>query len=310
MKTGEVEVILSDLAVLNECKALPFEVRKSMTVDENIRMQYRYLDLRNPSMRKNMEIRHAILQATRNYLSNQSFLEIETPYLGKSTPEGARDFLVPSRKNPGKFYALTQSPQLYKEMLMVGGVDRYFQICRCFRDEDFRVDRQPEFTQIDLEMAFADEAMLHEMLEGLMKEIAKKALGQDIETPFPVLSYEDAMNLYGTDKPDLRFEYPIATVTEHFHNPEYKAFYTACSEGKTITALRLPQEYMAFSRKQSDAFVEELKTETTTLFYVKHKESGIGLNFLTAEDAQKLQKQFNRNRVMQYYLLWEQNQKP
>lgn len=284
MKTGEIEIPVSLITVLNPCTKLPFQVQKSQEVDENLRMKYRYLDLRNPKMHNNFVVRHKLLQTTRNYFSDLGFLEIETPYLGKSTPEGARDFLVPSRINQGKYYALTQSPQLYKEMLMAGGIDKYFQICRCFRDEDFRLDRQPEFTQIDIEMAFADEDDLHKVIEGLMKKVVKNCIDIEIETPFSVISYEESMVTYGTDKPDLRFDLPIKTVSQMFLNEDYKAFYIAATERKTIAAINISKDIATYSRKQSDQLLEQCKIEGVIFYFVKNKEDGIGLNFLTPED--------------------------
>jgi aspartyl-tRNA synthetase len=293
MKTGHIEVQVDSLHLLNVCKHAPFEVRKSMEVDENLRMKYRYFDLRNPKMYSNIRTRHTLLQTTREYLSHHHFTEVETPYLGKSTPEGARDFLVPSRMNPGKFYALTQSPQLYKEMLMVGGLDRYFQICRCFRDEDFRLDRQPEFTQIDLEMAFSDEEHLHPILEGLMQQIVKNCLHQDIMLPFLKMSYKEALDMYGTDKPDLRYDVPIIHFQDEFKNPEYKMFYAATEEGKTIAALHMNKTFINLSRKESDAFLQELENPKVTFFYVKHKSDGVGLNFLTETDKMRIAAKMN-----------------
>jgi aspartyl-tRNA synthetase len=288
MKTGTVEIHVHSIAILNRCKLAPFEVRKSMEVDENLRMKHRYIDLRHPKMNSNMRLRHVLLQTTRNYFSDHQFIEVETPYLGKSTPEGARDFLVPSRMNPGKFYALTQSPQLYKEMLMVGGIDRYFQICRCFRDEDFRLDRQPEFTQIDMEMAFSNEEHLIPILEGLMKQIVKNCLQRDIHTPFVKMTYAQALQTYGTDKPDLRYGVPIAIFHEEFNNPDYKNFYTAYKEEKTIAAIPIESKYMELSRKESDQFLKEIENPQVAFYYVKHKPDGVGLNFLTGEDKQKI----------------------
>ncbi|MDD4028123.1 MAG: aspartate--tRNA ligase [Caldisericia bacterium] len=288
MKTGMLEVHVDAATILNCCQHSPFEVRKSMEVDENLRMKYRYFDLRHPKMYSNMQLRHTLLQTSRNYFSDHHFMEVETPYLGKSTPEGARDFLVPSRMNPGKFYALTQSPQLYKEMLMVGGIDRYFQICRCFRDEDFRLDRQPEFTQIDLEMAFSDEEQLYTILEGLMKQIVKNCLHRDIQTPFSKMTYTEAYQKYGTDKPDLRFDVPIVIFQNEFKNPDYKTFYTAYEEEKSIAAIRIEKKYMDLSRKESDAFLKEIENPQVSFYYVKHKLDGIGLNFLTESDKERI----------------------
>lgn len=293
MKTGKVEILLKSFSVLSTCQPLPFEIQKSYSVDENLRMKYRYLDLRNPVMQHNMMLRSRIMQVTRNFFAGADFVEVETPYMGKSTPEGARDFLVPSRIHAGSFYALTQSPQLFKQLLMVGGVDKYFQICRCFRDEDFRLDRQPEFSQIDFEMAFVSEDEIRTLIEQLMKNIYKEVAGVDLTTPFPRISYRDSMNLYGSDKPDIRFGLTMQNITELFNNPEYKNFHEGIESGKVIYGLKAEGKDFQMSRKESDEFIQTLGLKEETLYLIRHKEDGISANFLSEEDKQKLIQAFD-----------------
>ena len=238
LPTGEIEVDVDKLIIHNisETPPFPLDDERADKVNEDLRLRYRFLDLRRPSMYHNMAIRSKAAKATRDYLDEQAFLEIETPYLFKSTPEGAREFLVPSRVNPGKFYALAQSPQQYKQMLMVAGMERYYQIARCFRDEDLRADRQPEFTQIDLEMSFIDREDMYELIEGLLKRIWKDCLNVDLETPFPRLSYADAMNQYGVDKPDTRFELKLEDVSELFQHSQFKVFESTVKAGGVVKA--------------------------------------------------------------------------
>ena len=212
MATGEIEIEARELKVFNASKVPPFQVAEPVQASEDLRMKYRYIDLRRPSKQRMLRLRHEAAQRTRNYLSAHGFLEIETPFLGKSTPEGARDYLVPSRIYKGRFYALPQSPQLFKQTLMISGADRYFQLARCFRDEDLRADRQPEFTQIDIEMSFADREDIYALTDGMMAAIFE-VIGQKVETPFPHLTYDESMNRYGTDKPDLRIKARIADLT-------------------------------------------------------------------------------------------------
>ena len=214
LNTGEIEVIAKELKILNVSKTPPFLIEDEEEVAENTRLKYRYLDLRRPGLQRNLILRHQVAKEVRNYFDRLGFLEIETPMLTKSTPEGARDFLVPSRLTPGHFYALPQSPQLFKQILMVSGFDRYFQIVRCFRDEDLRSDRQPEFTQIDVEMSFVTVQDIQRTMEGLMAHIFKEVLGVTLELPFPILTYDEAMNRYGVDKPDIRFGMELRDVTE------------------------------------------------------------------------------------------------
>jgi aspartyl-tRNA synthetase len=260
IKTGEVEVIAKEIKILNTSKPLPFSIEDEIKVDELLRLEYRFLDLRRPIMKENLLLRHEIVSATRNYLNSNGFIEIETPYLTRSTPEGARDFLVPSRLNPGEFYALPQSPQLLKQTLMISGFDRYYQIVRCFRDEDLRADRQPEFTQIDLEMSFVDESDVMETVEGMIKAIFKQAKGIDIQTPFIKMKYDEAMLKYGNDKPDLRFGLELQDITETFKNAEFKVFRDAIKRGGIVKALNLKGKASELSRKEIDDLGEFAKS--------------------------------------------------
>jgi aspartyl-tRNA synthetase len=238
LPTGEIEVAAERLVIHNTSDTPPFPLDDERTdkVNEDLRLRYRYLDLRRPSMYRNLAIRSKAAKATRDYLDEQAFLEIETPYLFKSTPEGAREFLVPSRLNPGKFYALAQSPQQYKQMLMVAGVERYYQLARCFRDEDLRADRQPEFTQIDLEMSFIDREDMYALIEGLLARIWQDTIGVEIRTPFPRMSYRDAMDQYGVDKPDTRFELKIEDFSETFRTSQFKVFQSTVGGGGVVKA--------------------------------------------------------------------------
>ena len=249
MPTGEIEILASKLEILNTSETPPFPLEDDEESDDT-RLAYRYLDLRRPHLQKALFIRHKMSIAARNFLDSQGFLEIETPILAKSTPEGARDYLVPSRVHPGNFYALPQSPQLLKQLLMVAGTDKYFQICRCFRDEDLRADRQPEFTQIDLEMSFADQEDIFEITEGFVAA-AMKAAGIDIQTPFPKMSYADAMNKYGSDKPDLRFDLHFVDISEFVAGTEFNAFNATLESGGVIKAIRASNA-VSLTRKQTD----------------------------------------------------------
>ncbi|MBN2564769.1 MAG: aspartate--tRNA ligase [Candidatus Eisenbacteria bacterium] len=238
LPTGEIEVVARELIVLNASLTPPFVLEEPIKASDELRLEFRYLDLRRPHMQRLMEARHVAAQATRRYLSGRGFLEIETPLLAKKTPEGARDFIVPSRVHHGKVYALPQSPQLYKQILMVSGCDRYFQIARCLRDEDLRADRQPEHTQIDFEMSFVTEDDVFDVAEGLMRAIWMAVRNQEIETPFPRLTYHDAMMRYGSDKPDVRFGAEIVDLTDTLGQSEFKVFRTAADEGGVIRCIR------------------------------------------------------------------------
>ena len=251
ISTGYIEVMVSELKILNTSIQPPFLIEDSIDVGEPIRLSYRYLDLRRPRLLKNIIKRHLATQAVRQYFSSHGFIEVETPFLAKSTPEGARDFLVPSRLNPGKFYALPQSPQLFKQLLMVAGIDRYFQIVRCFRDEDLRADRQPEFTQIDLEMSFVREEDIIAVSEGLMKELCKEVFDIEVSIPFPSFSYEEAMALYGSDRPDIRFDLRLKDLTEIFSDSDFKVFSETVKEGGLIKAINV-KGGVSLSRKEID----------------------------------------------------------
>ncbi|MCK5594585.1 aspartate--tRNA ligase [bacterium] len=237
--TGEIEIFAEEIKVFSKSKALPFEIADNIDTAEDIRLKYRYLDLRRPSMLKNLIIRHEVYKATRDYLSKEKFIEIETPILTKSTPEGARDYLVPSRVHPGNFFALPQSPQVFKQILMVSGVDKYFQIAKCFRDEDLRADRQPEFTQIDIEMSFVDEEDIYKLTEGLVSRIFSKVLDIKTKTPFKRFTYKDAMDIYGTDKPDIRFGLEFINLGDVFKNTSFNVFKKVLESGGQIKAINI-----------------------------------------------------------------------
>lgn len=236
MATGSIEVSASKLTIINKSSVLPFQLDKELS-NEDLRMKYRYLDLRRERMTRNLRLRHRITQSTRNFLDSDGYCEIETPILSKSTPEGARDFLVPSRMHPGSFYALPQAPQQYKQLLMCGGIEKYFQIARCFRDEDLRADRQPEFTQIDIEASFVTPDDMHTLVEGLLAKVFKDTLGADIPEKFDRLSYEDAMNTYGSDKPDRRFGYHLTELSEELKDCEFRVFSGAIAAGGVVKAI-------------------------------------------------------------------------
>ena len=237
--TGETEVEAAELTILNRSETPPFEISDRLDVAEETRLRYRYLDLRRPEMQKNLMIRHKVYQITRKFFDSQGFIEIETPFLMKSTPEGARDYLIPSRNHKGKFYALPQSPQIYKQLLMIAGMDKYFQIVKCFRDEDLRADRQPEFTQIDVEMSFVDQEDIFNVIEQFMKTVFGELFHKNIPTPFPRVSYDEAIAHYGTDRPDLRFGMEIKDVTHLVSNCEFKIFSQTAQQGGCICGLNL-----------------------------------------------------------------------
>lgn len=259
LPTGLLEVYVNRLNILNESSPLPFPMEEAAEASESLRLKHRYLDLRRPELQQNLVIRHRVTKCVRDYLDRQGFLEIETPMLTKSTPEGARDYLVPSRLNPGHFYALPQSPQLFKQILMVSGLDRYFQIVKCFRDEDLRADRQPEFTQIDLEMSFVDREDVISITEGMIKEVFKRVTGIDIETPFERLSYKEAMERYGNDKPDLRFGLELKEMGDLALKGNFKVFLDALNSGGRVKAIN-GKGLAGLSRKEIDMLTEEVKT--------------------------------------------------
>jgi len=259
ISTGYIEVIGEEVKILSASKTPPFAIEDDVKVDESIRLKYRYLDLRRPKMQHNMIFRSKVKKAIRDFLDEKGFLEIETPILTKSTPEGARDFLVPSRLNPGQFYALPQSPQLFKQILMVSGMERYYQIARCFRDEDLRADRQPEFTQLDIEMSFVDAEDVISINEQLIKYVVERVTGEQIEIPFPRMTYKDAMEKYGSDKPDTRFGLEMVDVSDLVENADFKVFSKAVKGGGCVKGINIKKGNESFSRRQIDELVEKSK---------------------------------------------------
>ena len=276
LKTGAIEVYIDELEILNPSSTPPFSCWENQEVGEALRLKHRYLDLRSLELQRNLELRYKITRAVRDVLHHKGFIEIETPILTKSTPEGARDYLVPSRLNPKKFYALPQSPQLFKQTLMVSGMDRYFQIVKCFRDEDLRQDRQPEFTQIDMEMSFVDEGQLFSLAEEMISTIYKETLGIEVETPFPVLKYKDSMNRFGTDKPDLRFGLEIVDVGEVVRETGFKVFAQALDAGGQVKAINVKGSAESLSRKALDDLTEVAKTYGAKgMAWIKIQEDGL-----------------------------------
>jgi aspartyl-tRNA synthetase len=273
LPTGEVEVVVRQLALLNEARTPPFSVADETPVSEDVRLKYRYLDLRRPRMQGNIVLRHRVTAAIRRFFDANGFLEIETPILTKSTPEGARDYLVPSRVHPGEFFALPQSPQLFKQILMVSGMDRYVQICRCFRDEDLRADRQPEFTQVDVEMSFARPETIFDLIEPLMGDVFG-VIGRSIETPFPRMSYAEAMARYGSDKPDLRCGMPIQDLRECFRESSFRVFREIVASGGTVRGFVVPHAG-GYSRSEVDGIVDQAKAlGGTGLVWARRLEDG------------------------------------
>jgi len=255
MQTGKIEVVVSEMRVLNKAKTPPFYVEDGIDVDETVRLKHRYIDLRRPEMQRNLIMRHKIVHEMRQFLDAHDFLEVETPILTKSTPEGARDYLVPSRVNPGKFYALPQSPQLFKQLLMVSGLERYFQIARCFRDEDLRADRQPEFTQLDIELSFEDQDFILDLMEHMMQRIFKNVLNVDIQIPFKRITWDDAMNLYGSDKPDLRFDMHFYDISDLLRDTGFKVFRNVLDNGGIVKAITVKGD-AAIPRRELDGLVD------------------------------------------------------
>lgn len=257
--TGEIEVIASELRILSKAETPPMQIEEDSDVNETTRLKYRYLDLRRPDMQKNLILRHRVAKIARDYYDENGFLEIETPMLTKSTPEGARDYLVPSRVHPGKFFALPQSPQLFKQLLMVSGFDRYFQIVKCFRDEDLRADRQPEFTQIDIEMSFVNVDDVLTVNEGFVKKVFKEAMDVELQTPFLRMSYQEAMDRYGSDKPDIRFGLELVNISDLVENCGFKVFSDAVKNSGSVRAINAKGCGAKFSRREIDALVEFVK---------------------------------------------------
>lgn len=290
METGDIEVELSSIEVLNSSADLPFEITDDTTALEDTRLKYRYLDIRRNPIKNNLITRHKIMMAVRKFLDKEDFVEVETPVLCKSTPEGARDYLVPSRVSKGKFYALPQSPQLFKQLLMVGGMERYFQIAKCFRDEDLRSDRQPEFTQVDLEMSFVSEEDVMGLTEKLIAAIFKEVKGIDIALPLRRMKYDDAIRYYGSDKPDLRFDMKIHDVHDIFRTTEFGVFQNALGEDSSIVCIKVDGKSEEFSRKKIDALTKYIKTyKVKGLPYVKYEngEFTSGISKFLSDDEKK-----------------------
>jgi aspartyl-tRNA synthetase len=274
LPTGEIEVRVTDIEILNTAKTPPFPIEDGIDVDEAVRLKYRYLDLRRPEMQRTLELRAKAMRVFREYLDAHGFIEVETPILTRSTPEGARDYLVPSRVHPGEFFALPQSPQLFKQLLMIAGLERYYQIARCFRDEDLRADRQPEFTQVDIETSFLSRDQLLELMEGLIARLFKETIGVDVPTPFRRISYDEAIHKYGSDKPDLRFGLEIVDVTDIVRNSDVKVFASVAASGGVVKALNA-KGCAGWSRKELD----DLQP-----FAVRY--GGKGLAWITVKDGE------------------------
>ena len=291
LETGEIEVVVDKVEIINSAKTTPLIIADETDALEDTRLKYRYLDLRRPIMQKKLLMRHAITKSLRGYLDDHGFVEIETPVLGKSTPEGARDYLVPSRVHPGCFYALPQSPQLFKQLLMISGFERYYQFARCFRDEDLRADRQTDFTQLDMEMSFLSDAEIQTMMEEMLAKLMKDVKGLDIPTPFLRLSYEEAMNRYGSDKPDNRFGMELQEITDIFTDCGFQVFKDCIAKGGSIKAVVVPDK-ADMTRKEIDKITELAKKNgakgLVTLKYMHEEISGSIVKFLTEKELNAL----------------------
>ncbi|MCP8616972.1 aspartate--tRNA ligase [Salirhabdus salicampi] len=297
MATGTIEVEAQDIVIINKSETPPFMIQDNTDISEEVRLKYRYLDLRRESMQKTFKLRHDTTQAIRQFLNEEDFLELETPMLTKSTPEGARDYLVPSRVHPGEFYALPQSPQLFKQLLMVSGFEKYYQIARCFRDEDLRADRQPEFTQIDIETSFMSKEDIIEMVERMMKRVMKEVKGLDVETPFPRMEYEEAMERYGSDKPDTRFDMELTTLSNLVRNSDFKVFSGAVQSGGKVSGINVKGKADAFSRKDIDQLTDFVKVYGAKgLAWLKADETSLTgpiAKFLTEEEVNGIKEAMN-----------------
>lgn len=293
LPTGRLEIKVHDLEILNTAKTPPFEIDERINVEESLRLKYRYLDLRRPGLQKNLKMRHKVTMSIRNFLSDQGFYEIETPMLTKTTPEGARDYLVPSRVHPGQFYALPQSPQIFKQILMVSGMERYFQIARCFRDEDLRADRQPEFTQLDMEMSFVDEQDVRNVNEGMIAHLFKDVLNVEVPLPLPVITYDDAISRYGSDKPDTRFELELIDFTPMMAKVGFNAFKTPVEEGGIVKGICLKGASDKMSRAEMDQLRDKaVKFGAKGLVWFNYKADGLNspvAKFLTPEELEQVQ---------------------
>lgn len=291
MASGEIEIEATDVKVLNTAKTPPFEISDDIHISDDIRMKYRYMDLRRQRMQDNIRLRHGVKKAIRDFLDEDNFVDIETPYLTKSTPEGARDYLVPSRVHPGEFFALPQSPQLFKQLLMGSGFDRYYQIVRAFRDEDLRGDRQPEFTQVDIETSFMSELEIRQGTEDMLKYVVKETKGLEIEEDFPIIQYDDAMSQYGSDKPDIRFEMKLKDVGEVVKESDFRVFTSTLESGGSVQGLAVKGGVDAFTRKEIDALEDIAKThDAKGLAWIKVTEDGLTgpiSKFFSEEELQK-----------------------
>lgn len=295
--TGEIEILASELRILSAAETPPMQIEEDSDVNETVRLKHRYLDLRRPDMQKNLMLRHRIAKIARDYYDTNGFLEIETPMLTKSTPEGARDYLVPSRVHPGKFFALPQSPQLFKQLLMVSGFDRYFQIVKCFRDEDLRADRQPEFTQIDIEMSFVNVEDVLTVNEGFVKKAFKEGLGIDLETPFIRMPYQEAMDRFGSDKPDIRFGLELVNLSDIAENCGFKVFSDAVKNGGSVRAINAKGCGAKFSRREIDSLVEYVKIyKAKGMAWISVEENELKsaiTKFLTEEEVKAILEKVN-----------------
>lgn len=298
IKTGDIEILVNKMTVLAESETPPFEILDDTNVNEELRLKYRYLDLRRHSVQDKIIKRHKIVKIARDYFDENGFIEVETPILIKSTPEGARDYIVPSRVFPGNCFALPQSPQLYKQLTMLSGFDRYFQVARCFRDEDLRSDRQPEFTQLDLEMSFVDSEDIMSISEGFLKKVFKEVLNVDITLPLPRISYSDAMERFGSDKPDTRFGLEITDITNLLKNTGFKAFLSAIEDGGSIRAIKVPSLASKISRKEIDRFIQWIKAYGAAgLAWTKINDDGTASSsyekFLTENEVLSVRQKLN-----------------
>ncbi len=289
LKTGKVEIHVEEVQIINEAKTPPFMIDDQMEVSEDVRLKYRYIDLRRPAMMETLKMRHNVTTSFRNFLNDNGFLDVETPILTKSTPEGARDYLVPSRVHKGEFYALPQSPQIFKQLLMVSGFDRYYQIARCFRDEDLRADRQPEFTQIDMEMSFMDKEQIISLVEDMMKKLMTDVKDVSVQLPIPRMTYDDAMSRYGSDKPDTRFEMELIDVSEIVKDSGFKVFAGAVANGGQVKLINVKGGASQYSRKDIDGLTEFVsRYGAKGLAWLKVEEEGLKgpiSKFVTEEDA-------------------------
>jgi aspartyl-tRNA synthetase len=292
LKTGRIEIKAEKVTIINEAKTPPFVIGDNTEVSEDVRLKYRYLDLRRPVMFETFKMRHQVTKTMRDFLDSEGFLDVETPILTKSTPEGARDYLVPSRVHPGEFYALPQSPQIFKQLLMVGGFERYYQIARCFRDEDLRADRQPEFTQVDIEMSFMSQEEIIGLMENMMEKVMKEVKGQEVQLPFPRMTYQEAMDRFGSDKPDTRFGMELTDLSEIVKESSFKVFAGAVASGGQVKAINVKNGSGKYSRKDIDALTEFAAVYGAKgLAWLKAEEDGLKgpiAKFVTEEEQKSI----------------------